>query len=134
VERSFSVRIDGDIVRGRYDRVDQTAEGTVITDLKSSDVREQRKATERARDSLQLQVYALAHEAETGTLPAAVQLHFMESGLTGRAVPDRGRLDRARAKIGQAASGIRQGHFAARPDYLACSYCPYRDICPESIA
>lgn len=134
VERTFSVRIDGDIVRGRYDRVDGTPEGTVITDLKSSDVREQKKATERARDSLQLQVYALAHEAETGTLPAAVQLHFMESGLTGRSVPDPARLAKARAKIAQAAAGIRAGQFEARPDYLACGYCPYRDICPSSTA
>ncbi|CAN5768773.1 UvrD-helicase domain-containing protein [soil metagenome] len=134
VERPFSVHLDGDIVRGRYDRVDETAEGTVITDLKSSDVREQRKATEKARDSLQLQVYALAHEAETGKLPAAVQLQFMESGLIGRAVPDRGRLDKARARIAEAAAGIRQGHFPARPDYLACSYCPYRDVCPASTA
>ncbi|MDQ3448810.1 MAG: ATP-dependent helicase [Chloroflexota bacterium] len=134
VERTFSVRIDGEIVRGRYDRVDETEGGTVITDLKSSDVREQRKATEKARDSLQLQVYALAHEAETGVLPAAVQLHFMESGLTGRAVPDPVRLAKARAKIGEAAAGIRRGQFGAKPDYLACTYCPYRDICPESTA
>ena len=134
VERTFSVRIEGDIVRGRYDRVDETPEGTVITDLKSSDVREQKKASEKARDSLQLQVYALAHEAETGALPAAVQLHFMESGLTGRATPDAARLAKARAKIAQAAAGIRAGQFEARPDFLACGYCPYRDICPSSAA
>lgn len=134
VERTFSVRIEGDIVRGRYDRVDETPEGTVITDLKSSDVREQKKASEKARDSLQLQVYALAHEAETGVLPAAVQLHFMESGLTGRATPDPARLAKARAKIAKAAAGIRAGQFDARPDYLACGYCPYRDICPSSAA
>ncbi len=134
VERTFSVRIYGDIVRGRYDRVDETPEGTVITDLKSSDVREQKKANEKARDSLQLQVYALAHEAETGALPAAVQLHFMESGLTGRATPDPARLAKARAKIAKAADGIRAGQFEARPDYLACGYCPYRDICPSSTA
>ena len=134
VERRFSVHLEGEIVRGRYDRVDETAEGTVITDLKSSDVREQRKATEKARDSLQLQVYALAHEAETGRLPAAVQLQFMESGLIGRAVPDGARLDKARARIAEAAAGIRQGHFPAKPDYLACSYCPYRDVCPASTA
>ena len=134
VERTFSVRIYGDIVRGRYDRVDETPEGTVITDLKSSDVREQKKASEKARDSLQLQVYALAHEAETGVLPAAVQLHFMESGLTGRATPDPARLAKARAKIAKAAAGIRAGQFDARPDYLACGYCPYRDICPSSTA
>ena len=48
--------------------------GPIITDYKSSDVREQRRADERARDSLQLQLYALAWEAETGALPASLEL------------------------------------------------------------
>ncbi|MBA2570450.1 MAG: PD-(D/E)XK nuclease family protein, partial [Chloroflexi bacterium] len=52
----------------------------------------------------------------------------------GRAVPDDTRLDRARATIAQAGGGIRAGDFKARPDYLACGYCPYRAICPEAAA
>jgi len=71
VERPFAVHFGKDMVRGRYDRVDETPEGSVITDYKSSDVRDPKQATQKARDSLQLQLYALAHEAETGELPAA---------------------------------------------------------------
>ncbi|MEO7117996.1 MAG: PD-(D/E)XK nuclease family protein, partial [Candidatus Limnocylindrales bacterium] len=134
VERPFSVTIDGDVVRGRYDRVDHSADGVVITDYKSSDVRDPVKAAQKARDSLQLQVYALAHEAETGRLPAAVQLHFMESGVVGRAVPDPKRLEKARAKIRQAGDGIRARAFDARPDHISCGYCPFREICPSSAA
>ena len=59
-------------------------ERVVITDYKSSDVRDPVRARERARDSLQLQIYALAYEAETGRLPDALQLWFLESGLVGR--------------------------------------------------
>ena len=134
VERPFSVRIDADVVRGRYDRVDRTPDGAVITDYKSSDVRDQRKADEKARASLQLQVYALAHEAETGELPAEVRLHFLESGVVGTARPDPARLERARSRISQAAAGIKAGEFGARPEYLACTYCPYREVCPSSAA
>ncbi|MEO7118629.1 MAG: PD-(D/E)XK nuclease family protein, partial [Candidatus Limnocylindrales bacterium] len=134
VERAFAVTLEGDVVRGRYDRVDETAGGVVITDYKSSDVRDPRKAAQKARDSLQLQVYALAHEAETGALPAAVQLHFLESGVVGRAVPDGTRLEKARARIRQAGRGIRAGAFEARPDHVACGYCPFREICPSSAA
>ena len=134
VERPFAVTIDGDLVRGRYDRVDETPDGVVITDYKSSDVRDPRKAAQKARDSLQLQVYALANEAETGRLPAAIQLHFMDSGVVGRAVPDAGRLEKARGKIRKAAAGIRGGHFDATPDQVSCGYCPYREICPSSAA
>jgi DNA helicase-2/ATP-dependent DNA helicase PcrA len=132
VERPFQVRLGEDLVRGRYDRVDEGPHGAVITDYKSSDVREQRRADERARDSLQLQLYALAWEAETGTVPASLELWFLDSGVVGRASPDRRRLDRARATLATVAQGIRAGDFRARPDQVGCGYCPYRRICPSA--
>ena len=107
-------------------------EEVTITDYKSSDVRDPSTARQRARDSLQLSIYALAYQAQTGRLPDAVQLYFLESGLVGRADVDGRRLARARARIAQAADGIRAREFAARPDTLSCSYCPYRAICPDS--
>ncbi len=58
VERPFSVRIGGDRVRGRYDVVRQTDDGIVITDYKSGDMRDPTRARQRARSSLQLQLYA----------------------------------------------------------------------------
>ena len=76
IEQPFMFRLGRDEIRGRIDRIDQSDSGAVITDYKSSDVRDQKRADTKARDSLQLQVYALAHEARTGALPAAVQLHF----------------------------------------------------------
>ena len=113
VEHEFSFTLDGDRIRGRIDRVDierlpaapapddGAGEGpgsdtvtpalpglyperVTITDYKSSDVRDPARARERARESLQLQIYAMAWEAETGRLPAALQLWFLESGLVGR--------------------------------------------------
>ena len=130
VERPFSVRLGRDTIRGRYDRLDETPDGTVITDYKSSDVRDPKQAVRKARESLQLQVYALAHQAETGSLPAAVQLSFLESGVVGRVVPDEARLEKTRVVLAEAADGIRAGRFEARPDVIGCGYCPYRDVCP----
>jgi DNA helicase-2/ATP-dependent DNA helicase PcrA len=163
VEREFNFSLDGDRIRGRWDRVDiepatSSADGNdrlsarpqadlvsptldllgrervTITDYKSSDVRDPVKARQRARDSLQLQIYAMAYEAMTGRLPDAVQLHFLESGLVGRVDIDPKRLAKARGKIAEAAAGIRARDFAPKPDVLACSYCAYRDICPSSAA
>ena len=162
VEREFSFVLDGDRIRGRMDRVDierlqapsandgvaerQQAdeitpalpglypERVTITDYKSSDVRDPVRARERARDSLQLQIYAMAYQAETGRLPDALQLWFLESGLVGRVEPEEKRLDKARASIQRAAVGIRARRFAATPDYMACNYCAFRDICPSSAA
>ena len=163
VEREFSFTLGGDRIRGRWDRVDvepagegsapgpsgtsqQTAdvvsptlgmlgpERVTITDYKSSDVRDPARARQRARDSLQLQIYAMGYEAMTGRLPDAVALHFLESGLVGRVEVDPKRLAKARAKIERAAAGMRARDYAATPDYLACTYCAFRDICPSSVA
>jgi DNA helicase-2/ATP-dependent DNA helicase PcrA len=171
VEREFTFSLDGDRVRGRWDRVDVEPGGdgsgdaeagragdalaeapppmadvatptlellgrerVTITDYKSSDVRDPVRARQRARDSLQLQIYAMGWEALTGRLPDAVQLHFLESGLVGRVDVDPKRLVKARAQIRRAASGIRARDFTATPDRLACTYCAFREICPSSVA
>ena len=109
-------------------------ERVTITDYKSSDVRDPAVARQRARDSLQLTIYAMGYQAQTGRLPDAVQLPFLESGLVGRAEVDDRRLEKGRAQIGRATEGMRARDYTARPDSLSCSYCPYRDICPSSLA
>ena len=95
-------------------------------------MRDPAKARQRAKDSLQLTIYAMAYEAMTGRLPDAVALHFLDSGLVGLAPIDRKRVEKARETIRTAARGIRAREFTAKPDYLSCSFCAFREICPSS--
>jgi len=133
VERDFTVTFGSDRLRGRYDRIDRDESGrTVITDYKSSDVRDLATANKRARESLQLAIYALAHEAETGSLPDELALHFLESGVVGRSVPSEKRLTAASEKLASTAAGIRGGRFEATPSVMRCGYCPFREICPDA--
>ena len=110
-------------------------ERVTITDYKSSDVREPAKARQRARESLQLQIYAMGYEALTGRLPDCLQLHFLDTGLVG---PGRGRSASAWRR---AASGSRPRPPGCGPATtrrsrtgLTCGYCPFREICPSSVA
>jgi DNA helicase-2/ATP-dependent DNA helicase PcrA len=132
VEREFGFNLGLNRVRGRFDRVDETPEGLVIVDYKSSDVTDQKKADQRAKESLQLKIYALAQHEMTGRLPARVELRFLESGLAGRHTPTLDDLVTARDAIQEAARGIRQREFEATPEYQACRYCPYNQICPST--
>jgi DNA helicase-2/ATP-dependent DNA helicase PcrA len=134
VERPFEFALDGMRIRGRVDRLDEDERGTVIVDYKTSDVRDQRKANDKARGSLQLHAYALAHEQKTGKLPRAMQLRFLESGLIGEITPDPARLDKARDQLREAMAGIASGEFAPRPNPVACGFCPFRQICSASAA
>jgi DNA helicase-2/ATP-dependent DNA helicase PcrA len=162
VEREFAFSLDGVRLRGRWDRVDVelveravstdepavdtdvgldvisptldlAAERVTITDYKSS-IDDPGRATARARDSLQLRIYALAWQAQTGRLPDAVALHFLEPGVSGVVPVEGRRIAEARRTIDAVATGVRARAFEARPSYQACSGCPYREICPASVA
>ncbi len=109
-------------------------ERVTITDYKSSDVRDPVKARQRARDSLQLQIYAMGYEAMTGRLPDALSMHFLDSGLVGTVPVEPKRLTKAREKIETAAAGIRARDYRPTPDRQACTWCAFRDICPASAA
>ncbi|HSK94720.1 MAG TPA: ATP-dependent DNA helicase [Candidatus Angelobacter sp.] len=133
VEREFTVALGADRLRGRYDRIDRDEAGRiVITDYKSSDVRDLATANRRARESLQLGIYALAYEAEHGALPDELALHFLESGIVGRVAPSERRLATAQEKLGTVAEGVRAGRFDASPSAMGCGYCPFREICPDA--
>jgi DNA helicase-2/ATP-dependent DNA helicase PcrA len=134
VEREFGVSLPGagglTRVRGRWDRVDETDEGAVIVDYKSSDVREVERAEWRAADSLQLQIYSLAWREMFGRLPVRVELRFLESGVVGRHTPTDEDAETALDAVRAAAEGIRARRFTATPSYQACRYCAYNQICP----
>jgi DNA helicase-2/ATP-dependent DNA helicase PcrA len=132
VEQEFGFSLGATRVRGRFDRVDRTPGGLVVIDYKSSDVIDQRKADQRARESLQLRIYALAQREMIGALPAAVELRFLESGLVGRHRPTADDLAGARQAIEGAAAGIRARRFEATPSYQVCRQCPYNQICPST--
>ncbi|HTU02359.1 MAG TPA: PD-(D/E)XK nuclease family protein, partial [Candidatus Sulfotelmatobacter sp.] len=133
VERPFAFWLEATKVVGRWDRLDRRETGMAILDYKSSAVRDQKEADRRARESLQLDIYALAYyEMHDGQLPAAVELHFLESGLIGSAQKTLRDLDTTRAQITRVAKGIRLRAFRATPDYLQCSYCAFREICPAT--
>jgi DNA helicase-2/ATP-dependent DNA helicase PcrA len=134
VERPFSFLVGNDRITGRWDRVDREEDGgAVIVDFKSSDVREQRVADDRARGSQQLDVYALAYQRAFGELPKRVELHFLDSGLVGSALKTEDDMAKLRASVTLAGRGIRQRDFRARPSLTACGNCAFSGICPSAV-
>ena len=132
IEKEFGFALRRDRVIGRWDRIDVRGDEAVIIDYKSSDVREPKEAKRRARESLQLQIYALAYQQMVGQIPTRVELHFLESGLIGVAEKSAEAIDETAGVIAEVAAGIRARDFTARPSYMACGYCAFREICPSA--
>lgn len=131
IEKVFNFMLDNDRITGRWDRVDVIEDKTLIIDYKSSQIEDKKKADKRARNSLQLAIYALAYYKIFGKIPDSVRLHFLETGVIGEASFDENDLEAVVQKIKQASQGIREGIFDSQPDYIACRFCPYNGICPS---
>jgi DNA helicase-2/ATP-dependent DNA helicase PcrA len=143
VESRFAFSLGTTRVRGRWDRVDvrrapgagdgEDGQHVVIIDFKTSDVRHQKDADRRARESLQLAIYALAYQRQYGRPPDRLELHFLgpQRVLVGTVAPSDAMLAEAAEAIERAAAGIRRQQFVATPDYYrACRYCAFASICP----
>ena len=132
VEQDFAFWLGDTKVVGRYDLVVEEAGRVTLLDFKTGSVDDPQKADERARTSLQLDLYALAHLRTRGRLPDRVELRFLESGLVGGRQPTLDDASRTEAAVHEVASTLRRREFPARPSWLACGQCPFRDICPHT--
>ncbi len=141
IEKDFQFKVDGVVVRGRWDRVDIKNGKVSILDYKSSENVDQKKADFNTKNSIQLAVYALAYFDKFKKIPDNLSLYFLEGGIVGNYKPDKGDLSETRKKILEVARKIRQklpaDSFIANPVYFgrepACVYCAYNAICPFSL-
>ncbi len=137
IEMEFKFRIGANVVIGRWDRIDQRADGIALVDYKSSEVEEADRAEDRAKDSLrngQLGLYALAYLETREVMPTRAELHYVGPGVVGSALVDVEHIERARVRIAEAAAGIRAAEFPPRPDQRNCGFCPYSRFCVHSAA
>jgi DNA helicase-2/ATP-dependent DNA helicase PcrA len=132
VEEEFAFEVGRTRVIGRYDLVVEEEGRVSILDFKTGEVADRREAQRRAAESLQLDIYALAHLRTRGRLPDRLELRFLESGLVGGRRPELAETQATEEVVREVADAVRRRDFSARPSFRACSPCPFRDICPHT--
>ncbi len=133
IEKEFSFILGNNKITGRFDRIDMEEDRAVIMDFKTSEIKTQKEADKRTKESMQLALYALAYKTVFGQFPKRVELYFLESGIIGTNQIQESDLEKVKDKIGEVSQGIRDRNFAATPAYMACQYCAYNQICPFAI-
>ena len=134
LEKSFRWQSDGIKFTGRWDRIDSTEQGAVIIDFKATEVKGQKEADKKTKDSLQMDLYALSFLRTQEEPLVETQLYFLESDIIGHAQKKKKELDKAMEKIKEAEEGIRNQNYDAKPDWHNCSLCEFNSICPSSYA
>jgi putative RecB family exonuclease len=130
-EQNFEVKISGVRVRGRMDRVDDDGGRPRIVDFKTGRAYDQDKAD----DSIQLGIYALAARALWGATPQQLVIYNLEDNSEVVSTRDSGQLAQVESKVREIADGIRQslagGVFEPRPGFH-CRWCDFRNVCPAT--
>lgn len=133
MEKSFEMELDGIVLEGRIDQIDEIPKNCAASpspEVELIDYKTGRARTEKdAQKSLQLSVYALAAKKVFALRPARVTLYNLTTNEAVSAARSPQDLDEAAQNIRGAAADILAGRFPATPGFI-CRWCHYQPICP----
>jgi len=122
--------LDGIVIRGILDRMEETTDGLIITDYKTGKAPPERFAD---KAFFALRIYALLIRHRTGVTPDGLKLIYL-TGPTVYQVPvDDEQLDSMDAQLRELwdtiNTAITTDSFPTQTSRL-CDWCSYQDICP----
>lgn len=133
VERGFKLTLpDKKILTGRFDRVEEDNDGIRIIDFKTSAPLSQDKLD----SDVQLSIYALAaKDIWKKPVRSLILLSLQEEEcIAQQTTRNESQLKDALRIIEILGEGIELGDFKPTPSTTVCSRCPYKEICPASVA
>lgn len=131
IEEDFKMAVDQAKIRGRWDRIDMDETESVIIDYKTGDVKDQKDADKKAKESNQLGLYAIAFQNRFNKLPDKMVLSFVKTGLKGTTTPAAEKIEKVMESTRKVIGGISNQRFDPTPGYH-CRWCAYEKICPAA--
>ncbi len=125
LERNFSFKMGGDIIKGAIDRVDLLADGSIeVIDYKTGNPKE--KLT--YEDKRQLILYKIFLEESYGQKVSFLSYYYLENGVKISFIAKDKEVEKLRLEILKEISEIKKANFTPTPSEL-CRYCDFRSIC-----
>ncbi|MCX6738405.1 MAG: PD-(D/E)XK nuclease family protein, partial [Candidatus Parcubacteria bacterium] len=125
LELDFSLKIGENTIKGKIDRVDESADGKIeIIDYK----------TGRGKDKLekdgkeQLLIYQLAGEQIFGKIPEELSYYYLEDGNKITFQSSESEREKFKQETLKKIDKIKNSDFKATPGWQ-CQFCDFKDIC-----
>lgn len=128
LERSFSLNIDGVVVRGKIDRIDQLESGGFrVIDYKTGSLQ---KKSQVDKDP-QLSIYALAATESLKLLIEKLGLYFIDDNELVETTRTLTQMNKLKSSLKKDIEAIKTSNFEAKPG-IHCRYCEFAKICPSA--
>lgn len=125
LEKRFSFKISGEIMKGAIDRVDILSDGRLeVVDYKTGNPKE--KLDYEARR--QLILYQLFLEEFLGREIARLSYYYLENGSVASFEASEKEKEKLRQEIGKEIEAIKKGQFPPKPGEM-CKFCDFKGIC-----
>lgn len=126
LEKGFRLKIDGDTIVGRIDRVDEIKEGVEIIDYKTGAAKDEKKLDKSLKR--QLLLYQIAMEDIFELKPKKLSFYYFENNKKVSFLGEDKELDDLREDIRQSIIKIKSSDFKPTPGFQ-CQFCDFREIC-----
>jgi DNA helicase-2/ATP-dependent DNA helicase PcrA len=125
LEKRFSFKIAGEVIKGAIDRIDKQADGTLeIIDYKTGKTKTKLDFSEKR----QLILYQLFVEEFLGIKVGALSYYYLESGDKFTFTASAKDITRLRLEVQAEIAAIKKRDFTPTPSMM-CGFCDFNSIC-----
>ncbi len=124
LEMDFNLKIDGNAVVGKIDRIDETKEGIEIIDYKTGTA----KNRLRPEDKMQLMLYRIAAQEVFGLDAGRLTYLYLDKFRPLSFSPTTGEIEGEKEKISGIIDNILHSNFNPTPGWR-CDWCEYKGMC-----
>jgi DNA helicase-2/ATP-dependent DNA helicase PcrA len=129
-EQRFQYRLNGRVIKGYIDRIEQQLDGgLVVIDFKSGSSKSAGITKNSIREDIQMNLYSIAVQEIYGKLPVRASLYYLSDNKMIDYIPDEENIAAFKERVQGMIASVCAEEFVAKPSYMGCQRCDYVDLC-----